>query len=404
MPSLVLADFDAPDPRPDLGSGRSSRSGAAGRTPAGGLEPQEYISGGCQWVVGTSMGIHERVRVSPEEADPVADHATQMLFLCKAKGFGHGWEAFKKSLPDVVRFFVCASADEALLNFMGIGCAFPSVALNLVYVSTTRVHLVPTLPMKSAVNPSAEPRSALGPRLLRNCLVGSALFGSVLLGSHAKAATQSVTCTIPPLPLGNPCIPGTEIGTLGDKQVVFTGFTIDNPGTTAVKAVFSWLDGGTPGATYGDDLWTFAVSADPNINGPLKVAYTFDVNIVDGIFGPGSSDPWYFNTVSLESDAVTDNTPPISVTKLTTPEGEQIVSLNGVPSGPRTYTFLNNYKTIRVTDTVDIPSSADVLTSVTNSWTQRSTTVPGPLPILGAGVAFGMSRKLRRRIAANSTV
>ena len=30
--------------------------------------------------------------------------------------------------------------------------------------------------------------------------------------------------------------------------------------------------------------------------------------------------------------------------------------------------------------------------------------VPGPLPIFGAGAAFGMSRKLRRRIASKKAV
>ena len=37
--------------------------------------------------------------------------------------------------------------------------------------------------------------------------------------------------------------------------------------------------------------------------------------------------------------------------------------------------------------------------SFENSYRQKEVDkVPGPLPILGAGVAFGFSRKLRRRI------
>jgi hypothetical protein len=34
--------------------------------------------------------------------------------------------------------------------------------------------------------------------------------------------------------------------------------------------------------------------------------------------------------------------------------------------------------------------------SIQNSFTQQP--VPGPLPILGAGTAFGLSRKLRQRV------
>ena len=52
--------------------------------------------------------------------------------------------------------------------------------------------------------------------------------------------------------------------------------------------------------------------------------------------------------------------------------------------------------TIWVRDTYSTPGSQDVLDTVTNTFE----TVPGPLPILGAGAAFGFSRKLRGRIKA----
>jgi len=51
--------------------------------------------------------------------------------------------------------------------------------------------------------------------------------------------------------------------------------------------------------------------------------------------------------------------------------------------------------TIWVRDTYSA-GSGDVLDTVTNTFE----TVPGPLPILGAGAAFGFSRKLRGRIKA----
>lgn len=41
---------------------------------------------------------------------------------------------------------------------------------------------------------------------------------------------------------------------------------------------------------------------------------------------------------------------------------------------------------------------AGQVTGITNTF--MSTAVPGPLPVLGAGAAFGFSRKLRRRIKA----
>ena len=64
----------------------------------------------------------------------------------------------------------------------------------------------------------------------------------------------------------------------------------------------------------------------------------------------------------------------------------------GIPSDPSIPAILEVYPTSR--------ASAD-------TWTQVITQtaippVPGPLPILGAGAAFGFSRKLRRRIAGRS--
>jgi hypothetical protein len=45
-----------------------------------------------------------------------------------------------------------------------------------------------------------------------------------------------------------------------------------------------------------------------------------------------------------------------------------------------------------------LPQGASVVNSLGLTLTQKTTSVPGPLPILGAGAAFGFSRKLRRRV------
>ncbi len=247
-------------------------------------------------------------------------------------------------------------------------------------------------------------RSSLSGLIAKGCsLTAAGVIGS-LLASAPALASGSISCSINRGP-GNACdlTPGSIFGQLGDKQVVFQGFTINNPGNTAVDVVYNWLSFGTD--TYADDIWTFAVTAAPSIGGPLELSYTYDVNILDDPTpGAPSSAPWFFDTVALESDVVTRNTPGVRVTKITNPENVELVSINGVPDGDRDYTFVGNYKTIRITDEVEIGAQNDVLTSVTNSWTQRTETVPGPLPILGAGVAFGFSRRLRRRIAKPSTI
>jgi hypothetical protein len=57
-------------------------------------------------------------------------------------------------------------------------------------------------------------------------------------------------------------------------------------------------------------------------------------------------------------------------------------------------TFLDVTDTYRVTNTGG-------LNSFNNGFTQSD--VPGPLPVVGAGMAFGFSRKLRSRIKASAS-
>ena len=61
---------------------------------------------------------------------------------------------------------------------------------------------------------------------------------------------------------------------------------------------------------------------------------------------------------------------------------------------PISETFIN------VTDSWDLNPNTGTVMSISNTYTQTTQTqvVPGPLPILGIGAAFGFSRKLRKRI------
>lgn len=73
--------------------------------------------------------------------------------------------------------------------------------------------------------------------------------------------------------------------------------------------------------------------------------------------------------------------------------GAPLVSTNGSNTG---YTpILKNVNTIWVRDTYSADSTG-LLDNFANTYQ-----TPGPLPILGAGAAFGFSRKLRRRIKAS---
>jgi len=79
-------------------------------------------------------------------------------------------------------------------------------------------------------------------------------------------------------------------------------------------------------------------------------------------------------------------------------------SINGVSVGPTN--FSGNLSTINVTSSFYTDGLAS-FNNISQKFTQKDVPptppsgVPGPLPLLGLGSAFGFSRRLRRRIATN---
>ena len=74
--------------------------------------------------------------------------------------------------------------------------------------------------------------------------------------------------------------------------------------------------------------------------------------------------------------------------------GSNLLASLSSPRGEEAFGTLSG-QTIFVLDAW-APTEGAFVSTVDNTYTQTS--VPGPLPVLGAGVAFGFSRKLRRRI------
>ena len=66
------------------------------------------------------------------------------------------------------------------------------------------------------------------------------------------------------------------------------------------------------------------------------------------------------------------------------------------PGGPTLN--IASVTTLAFTNTLTVDPGKDGPTSFTNTIAQAEAGVPGPLPLLGAGAAFGFSRKLRVRI------
>jgi len=111
--------------------------------------------------------------------------------------------------------------------------------------------------------------------------------------------------------------------------------------------------------------------------------------------------------VDLDSDAdpfaippsVLDATYTFTPTHLPGNSPIGLTSTNGTPSvatvigGPTTITVNNSYN-----------GAGGAIDTLENSFKQiQHTTVPGPLPLLGAGAAFGFSRNLRKRIKTSKS-
>jgi|694.fasta_scaffold92524_4 hypothetical protein len=128
-----------------------------------------------------------------------------------------------------------------------------------------------------------------------------------------------------------------------------------------------------------------------NLDFPTFTTSPFDFTYLATITDPSRA----FTAVDLDTDADGFADPPSILTATFTGGTDPVVltSTNGsmdlesVSGHPTVLTVQNQYNGDGAIDTIE------------NSFQQK---VPGPLPILGAGMAFGFSRKLRRRIKANA--
>ena len=220
-------------------------------------------------------------------------------------------------------------------------------------------------------------------------LLGSALLmgsGSLLSAGSAEAA-NAYACA-PKIPAGpggifsinfSAILAGDTI-TCGDKEFTVNSFNFGNPGSID----FEWVEI-SPLPGFADDLFSANINFTPSIVGAKSGFFDYNLKILD---------PKYrFDSVQLDSTVAINATSPgaTSVIKQIT-GGPTLVSLDGAQVGPIPF---QTPSPITVRDTWNV-SARDVLTNIKDTYTQEL--VPAPLPLLGAGLAFGWSRKLRRRV------
>jgi len=198
-------------------------------------------------------------------------------------------------------------------------------------------------------------------------------------------------------------------------------YTIGNPADLLATGAngflsFEWTNLPDPGDLVGD-LFTLTVDFVPNLsagsatNPPAPVSGSFSYRLDTGF-------PYVLLDVGLDSNVSPVNpTPPdpnppynTLVTKevRVNPSDSPFLTLES-PNGDGTgQEDLASLATVYVTDTWTV-QSGNVIKDFTNTFRQSTgggpgEGVPGPLPILGAGAAFGFSRRLRSRLLAAKRV
>lgn len=149
--------------------------------------------------------------------------------------------------------------------------------------------------------------------------------------------------------------------------------------------------------TLGDLASSFVSAVQPlpgdflfNLDFPNFTTNPFDFTYVASITDPSR----VFSAVDLDSDADVFANPPSTLkATYTFADGNSPIILKSTNGSTDFESVIGGPSTITVGNVYDGNGAID---SLENSFQQTS--VPGPLPVLGAGVAFGFSRKLRRRI------
>ena len=222
-------------------------------------------------------------------------------------------------------------------------------------------------------------------------LLGSALLlgSSSLLSAGSAQAANAYACA-PKIPAGpggifsinfSAILAGDTI-TCGDKEFTINSFNFGNPGSID----FEWVEiNSAPG--FADDLFSANINFTPSLVGVNAGFLDYNLKILNPKFR--------FDSVQLDSTVAINASSPgaTSVIKAIT-AGPTLISLDGAQVGPIPF---QTPSPITVRDTWNV-SARDVLTNIKDTYTQAE--VPGPLPLLGVGLAFGWSRKLRSRVRA----
>jgi hypothetical protein len=202
-------------------------------------------------------------------------------------------------------------------------------------------------------------------------LTGAALLLSAAAFVNAGEVKADVTCTLSQL--------ASCTAVIGDKT--FSGFNIANftgTGTVNISEYFG--------------VWTVSTTFSPIPLGTVNGTLSYNVAI--------SGTPWKFDTATVQTNAAgigVAGNPQVAST-ITGISNTPTPFNVSAPMGPTTRNFAPNLTNISVSQNFTA-SAPRRISGFTTDFTQK---VPAPLPLLGAGAAFGFSRRLRSRIKTSA--
>jgi len=201
-------------------------------------------------------------------------------------------------------------------------------------------------------------------------LTGAALFLSAAALINAGEAKADLSCTLSSLSSCN--------GVVGDKT--FSGFNLAGYTGSGTISISEYLG-----------IWTVQTLFNPATTGVVNGTLKYNVAITDPVAT--------FDQVAVNvngSSGITAGNPGVSST-ISGANNDLPFSADAV-SPPSVETFVSGTKTIAVSQKFTA-SGGRRLSAFTTDFTQQ---VPAPLPLLGAGAAFGFSRRLRSRIKTSA--
>jgi len=246
---------------------------------------------------------------------------------------------------------------------------------------------------------------------LGNYAVMAAGSASLLLAGESKAALYNACQTagsdnpfqihFSKLATGDQFQCQDKLFTIGDPASLKATNSPSNPNGGSLK--FEWSAIPPESFPYDNDLFSLSIDFVPNLIGPRTGSFEYTI-AADEVLG------YTLKDVSLDSvvdyDPATERATTVVKDVFDLDTGDLIAQLKSVDGSPNPIPKvpLLGRSTVRVVDTW-IVASGDTLDNIQNGFRQEFSrapgeTGPGPRPLLGAGAAFGFSRRLRSRLLA----